>query len=207
MSDTATSNQIAREADFTRADDMVEDTISEACEWASQWKMHLMKLRYTEDHFRKIIGAAAQTVFIKLHRDMIEDGMEVQIKSSGTDKLQIAKKANDMASMKMIDPLNYFRDIGLTDPEGRTKDLMMFTTDPASYMAKVMGLGETTQQLVTTLEGAGITQQPPNQGVIPTQLNPTGTQVATPTTPSPVDTSAVPTAPPTGAPMGSPRAL
>lgn len=207
MSDTATSNQIAREADFTRADDLVEDTISEACEWMSQWKMHLIKLRYTEEHFKKLSGARGNTVFIKLHRDMIEDGMEVVIKSSGTDKLKTEKKANEMAQLKMIDPLNYFRDIGLQDPEGRTKDLMMFTTDPASYMAKVMGLGETTQQLVTTLNGEGTTSQPPNQGVVPAPAVSTGIPVAEGQLPSPVETAAVPTAPSTGAPQGSPRNL
>lgn len=207
MSDTATSNQIAREADFTRADDLVEDTISEACEWISQWKLHLIKLRYTEDHFRKLSGARGQIAFIRLHRDMIEDGMEVQIKSSGTDKLKTEKKANDMAALKMIDPLNYFKDIGLDNPEGRTKDLMMFTTDPASYMAKVMGLGENTQQLVNTLNGPGITSQQPNQGVVPTAASPTANPVAESQSPSPVETEAVPAQPPIGAPQGSPRTL
>ena len=207
MSDTATSSQIAREADFTRADDLVEDTVSEGCEWISQWKMHLTKLRYTEDHMRKLVGSSASTTFIKINRDMIEDGMEVHIKSSGTDKLQTARKANEMAQLKLIDPLNYFRDIGISDPEGRTKDLMMFTTDPASYMAKVMGLGETTQQLVNSLEGAGTTSQPPNQGVVPSPPVPTVDSVAQGQLPSSVDTSAVPTVPPTGAPMGSPRGL
>jgi hypothetical protein len=43
QSDVATSNQIAREADFTRADDLVEDTINSCCEWMAQVSLHHYK--------------------------------------------------------------------------------------------------------------------------------------------------------------------
>ena len=141
---------------------------------------------------------------------MVEDGMEVLIKSSGTDKLKIEKKANDMAAIQMIDPLNYFRDIGLDNPEGRTEDLMMFTADPASYLAKIKQLGSTTQQLVTSLNGPGTTSQPPNQGVVPSANNSTGIPVAgpqqPPLQPSAQQTAAIPPTP-TGPPTASPRVL
>lgn len=156
QSDTATSSQIAREADFTRADDLVEDTISDACEWMSQCALHFIKLRYTDDHFRKLSGARGQITFVRLNRDMIEDGMEVKIKSSGTDKLQVRKTAMELAQAKMIDPLTLFRDMGLEDPEGRTENLIMSQMDPASYLAKVKGLGANTPELINTLMGSAV---------------------------------------------------
>jgi hypothetical protein len=213
QSDVATTNQIAREGNFTRADDLVEDTINDAFEWMSRQEMHFIKLRYTEDHFKKLSGTRGTTTFIKLNGDLIEDGMEVTIKASGTDKLKTEKMAMEMAGLKMIDPLNFYRDIDLMDPEGRTMDLLMFTADPASYMAKVKGLGENVQQLVNTLQGQGnIPTQQPNQGMpVPSTTNPVaGSQPPSPVQsqgqPSPSNPVAAP-AMAVGPPANSPRAL
>ena len=201
LSQTATSNQIAREADFTRADDLVEDTIAEASEWMARWAMHMIKLRYTEDHFRKLSGKRGQTTFVKLNRDMIEDGMEVQIKSSGTDKMMVKKTAMDLAAAKMIDPCTLFRDMGLSDPEGRTEDLIMSQTDPASYLAKIKGLGSTTPELVSSLMGSAGGQNINTMPPAPLSPSTTATQVQAP------DNNSLPVAPPSTPPMGSPRGL
>lgn len=209
MSDTATSSQIAREADFTRADDLVEDTISDASEWMSQWAMHLIKLRYTEDHFQKFSGARGKMTFLKLNRDMIEDGMEVQIKSSGTDKIKVQKTAMEMAGMKLIDPYTFYKDMGLEDPEGRTENLLMSLTDPASYLSKIKGLGSTTPELVSSLMGSAAGQNIPNAPQSP--LSPTTTAppvqvTGQPPFPSSQDTSTQRQTP-VGPPAGSPRVV
>jgi hypothetical protein len=207
QSDVATTNQIAREADFTRADDLVEDTINDAVEWMAQWTLHMIKLRYTSDHFKKLAGARGAMTFVKLNRDLIEDGMEVSIKASGTDKLKTQKTAMDMAAMKMIDPLNLYRDMGLSDPEGRTEDLMMFTADPASYMAKVKGLGTTPLELSNSLNGSGNIAPQPNQGMASPMGNASAPAPSQPPLqPTPTDTSVVPPTP-IGPPTGSPRVL
>jgi len=208
MSDTATTSQIAREADFTRADDLVEDTISELFEWMADWSLHLIKLRYTREHFEKLSGLRGQTTFVKLHRDMIQDGMEVQIKASGTDKMKIQKSAMEMAQLKMIDPLNFYRDMGMTNPEGRTEDLLMSMTDPASYLAKVKGLGNNSEELVNTLMGQGnTTPQIGNSPMQSTSVQPALTgQQPSPVTPTPQDTAQTPIEP-QAIPQGSPRML
>lgn len=211
MSDTATTSQIAREADFTRADDLVEDTVTELYEWMADWALQFIKLRYTEEHLKRLSGAQGKTTFIKINRDMIEDGMEVIIKASGTDKLKTQNRATEMAQMKMIDPLRYYRDLGLDDPEGRTEDLMLFNTDPLMYLTKVKGLGSTTPELISSLNGGdGLT---PTQPVQPPALNPAAGSVPVSSQPplpvgqpSPANTGAVPPTP-TGPPMGSPRQL
>jgi hypothetical protein len=101
----------------------------------------MIKLRYTNDHYVRILGDDGNTVFTRVHRDMVEDGMEVQVTASGTDKLKAERRAMDMAGMKLIDPLTFYKDVGASDPHGRTKKLMTFMMSPEQYMAEfVMGL-------------------------------------------------------------------
>src|SRR3990167_9190619 len=155
QTDVATTNQIAREANFTRSDDLVEDTINYASEKMAQWAMQFIKLFYTEEHLKEAHGADGSIIHKKLHRDLVDDGMEVVIKSSSTDKLRAEKLAKEAAQLKMIDPLSYYEDVGLTDPKGRTKRLIDFMADSLSYSMKhVEGLEGTNQQ-VDALNGQG----------------------------------------------------
>ncbi len=148
QSDVATTNQIAREADYSRVDDLTEETVNYAAEWMAGWALQFIKLRYTQEHMRKILGSKGEVTFLRLKQDMIEDGMEVVIKASSTDKLKAQKNAMDMANAKLIDPLTFYQDMGLSDPEGRTAKLMMFNTDPMGYIAKYcMGLNNTQQMI------------------------------------------------------------
>lgn len=147
QSDTATSNQIAREANFTYADDLVDATINYLSEKMARAIMQMIKLRYTEEHFVRLIGQEGKTIFQRLHRDMIEDGMEVTITASGVDKLQAQNRAMDMAKLQLIDPLTFYEDIGAKNAPERTKRLMTFLTNPAQYQAEyVMGLATPEQQ-------------------------------------------------------------
>lgn len=218
QSDTATTNQIAREADYTRADDLVEDTINSASEWMGDWSMQFIKLRYTKDHFRQLLGVAGDIVFVRLNRNMIREGMLVKMKASGTDKLKAQNNAMDMAKMGMIDPLQFYRDMGISDPEGRTKQLMTWMMDKQTYMMQYVEGLQTSEQLADKLiqDGAMALQgnpqpqpmpslqqqmqpQPPPQAPQPPMGAPQGVQ--------PGNTGQVAAQPPPGAPMGSPRML
>lgn len=139
-SDTATTNQIAREADFTVADDIANDTINDMAIQMAEATLHMMKLRYTEEHFKAVLGSAGVDTFERFTNDMIEDGMEVKITASGTDKLKAERQAKDEASLGLIDPLTYYKDTGRTDPEDRAEKLFLFQTNPELYYKKfVMG--------------------------------------------------------------------
>lgn len=166
QSDVATTNQIAREQNFTRADDLVEDTINAASEWMSQWAMQFIKLRYTEEHFRKLLGSKGKFTFLKIKRDQIEDGMEVMIKSSATDKLKAQRNAMDAAKLgpPFVNPLDFFKDMEYSDPEGRTERGITLMADPTgvTYLTKfVLGLKDTAAQ------AQALTGQP--QGGVPQQ--------------------------------------
>lgn len=130
---TATQTQLFKESDYTRIDDEVEDTINAAAEWMADWAMQFMKLFYTEEHMEKLIGEDGQTVFQSITRDLIQDGMEVEVSASSVDKLRRKSEAFDLVGMAMIDPVNFFRDIEASDPEGRAKALILFQTQPQMY--------------------------------------------------------------------------
>lgn len=183
QTDVATSNQIAREADFTRADDLVEDTVNACYEWMAQWSLQMIKLRYTDAHFKKYLGKSGLVTYIKVRGDMIDDGMEVMTKASGTDKLKAKNMAMDMAKMNLTDPLTFYQDLGVSDPEGRTEKLLTLQNNPQEYLARyVLRLGDNLQQMGQALNGVS---QPPEQPIIE--------QVQSP---SPQDTSQMSVEPP-----------
>jgi len=191
LSQTATTNQIARESNYTRADDIVDDTINAASEWMARWALHMIKVFYTKEHFREIFGDKGEMLYMKLHQDLVKDGMQVMIKASGTDKIKAQNNAMDMAKMQLTDPLSFFTDMGLDDPESRTVKLVTWMKDPMTYLQQfVETSGETTQDLIAKLNALPVPQpQAPQQqmGQAP-QTNPQN--------PSPQDTTQVPTQPP-----------
>lgn len=167
QSNTATSNQIAREANFTRADDLVDATINYMSEQMARAIMQLIKLRYTEDHFVRLIGQEGKVVFEKINRDMIEDGMEVTITASGTDKIQAQNRAMDMAKLQLIDPLTFYEDIGARNAPERTKRLMTFMSNPAKYEAEYVMRLATPEEQDEALNGT----QPPGAGADQAQMD------------------------------------
>ncbi len=208
QSDTATSNQIAREADFTRSDDLVEETINGLSEWKAQWIMQFIKLRYTEDHLKEILGPKGDATYISLRRDTISNGMNTRIKSSSTDKIKAQRNAMDTAQLgpPYTNPLDFFRDMGSSDPEGRTERGLILAIDPNIYYQKfVMGL-DTTQQAATALQAGGVPPQGPGAQPVPPNQVPGGQAPTQPAGPTPSNTSATPTAQPQF-PTGSPRGL
>lgn len=138
----ATNNQLSREGDFTRMDDYVDDTINYAAEKMGNWQMQFIKLFYTENHLRRILGPDGQWMTVQLHRDMLDDGMEVIISASGSDKLKAEQRAMDMAKMKLIDPFRFYKDIGASDPRGRAIALGTFLMQPDLYFMDVKAGGD-----------------------------------------------------------------
>jgi hypothetical protein len=122
---------------------------------------------------------------------MVEDGMEVTIKSSSTDKLKAQRNAMDMAKLQLIDPLSFYEDMGVDDPKGRAAKLMDFTGNPATYILKYLSDKSITSSLVNQLGAIPVGGvQPPAVPSSPS-VNPTVT-----------DTTQVPTEPLTPSAVG-----
>lgn len=203
QSDVATTNQIAREADFTATDDVVEETINAACEWMAEWQMQFIKLRYTEEHMMQVSGSKGATTLLRLRRDIAGDGMEVTTKASTTDKLKAQKNALDCAKLgpPYSNPIDFFEDMGMNDPEGRAERGALYATDPATYITKYVLKLENTQALVGALSG---TQPPPQLG--PAQSPPQGLNVS-PQNPTVTNMAQVPFQPPVGVPASPDRGM
>jgi hypothetical protein len=186
---TATTNQIARESDYNVADDIASLTINEVATKMAEALLHLMKLRYTTDHFKALIGKKGEEVHDKLSWDIIEDGMEVTIKASGTDKLRIERQAKEEAAAGLGDPVSYYEDTGRPDPKRRAEMSFLYTAQPELYFKRFIkeeeipqiaqGIMQQNEQNLMTAQG----QQPPMQ-------------------PSPAQTENIPTIP-----QSSPRGL
>lgn len=202
QSDVATSNQIGREGDFSVTDDLSDATTTAACEWVSGWQLQFIKLRYTKDHMRQILGEKGVTTYIRVRRDMVFDGMEVVTKASSTDKLKAQRNAMQAAQLgaPFTNPLDFFKDMDSNDAEGRTERGMMFATDPAGYIVKYVMKMDTAQQMA-----AGIGQPQPGMPQPMTGGQP-GAAPAQPMNPTPTDTRAVAATPPP-LPQASPRGL
>lgn len=209
---TATNNQIAREGNYTRADDLVEETINPAAEWMARWALQMIKTRYTQEHFRRLLGKKGEMIFLSLHQNMIDDGMEVMIKASGSDKIRAQNNAQNDAKLGLTDPLSYFEDMGYPDPEGRVARLVTYKQAMPLYLSAFVETGPTTTpELIAKLQSitqqqqdqqaaAGQPAQPPQPGQ-PPQALPAGM----PENPQPGNTGAVAAQPPTEPPQASPR--
>lgn len=210
QSQVATTNQIGRENNYTVLDDLVENTINPASEWMAQWSMQFIKLRYSEPKMVYLLGSKGKDAFIQLKSNMIDQGMVVKIRASGTDKLKAHNEAQQAWQDQSIDPINYYRDMGYDDYAERAEMFMTFMTDKNMYTVKyIMGLLDTEAQAKALAQmppppmpqGAPGAQPPPPVG------QPGAQPVAGPQQPTPGNTAQVPISPPVGPPQASPRAM
>lgn len=187
--EAVTNNQIGRESNYTVMDDMVEETINKAAQWMAGWAMHMIKTRYTQAHFRKILGAKGEWIFLQLNQDFVEDGQEVMIKASGSDKLRLQNNAMNLAKLIGLDPLSVLEAMDWPDPEGTTARIVTNKVDGPLYLSQFVETAATaTPQLAQKL--AALTQQQQAQGQPGGQPQPNG-----PAGPSTNNTQAVATSP------------
>ena len=163
--DPATKTQLFKESDFTRIDDEVEDTINAAAENMADWALQFIKLFYTQEHLEKIEGSNGRTAFMKITRDLIEDGVEVKVSASSVDKLRRKREAYELAGIQMTDPVTFFKDIEASDPEGRAERLILFQTNPSLYFEKYVRGNETTVDMANALAQQPVTPAVPPTGV------------------------------------------
>lgn len=184
-SNTATTSQILKDSDYGRIDELTNETINAVAEQMSRWAMHFIKLYYSEDHFRRVAGEAGKSTYIRINSDMIDDGMEVIVSASGTDKVMRKEQALQMAQMKLTDPLSFFEDLEVSKPKERAERLMMFTNDPMGYIAKYVqekSIASMTQEL-------GNMGGQPQEGVVNEQVSTIAPQE--PMTNAPVQSSVI----------------
>lgn len=163
----ATNNQISREGDFTVMDDVSDEMITAMCEKTAQWDMQFIKLFYRPEQMEALVGQEGKELLKAVQYDLIEDGMEIEITASGTDKLRRKQAAVDNAKMGMSDPYHYYKDTEQSDPIGRTEDLFMWMNQPDLYIQKLKG--KDVNGMVTQLNGGGGGSQLASQAIMAIQ--------------------------------------
>lgn len=137
--------------------------------------MQMIKTRYTQEHFRKILGKKGEWVFLQVHQDFVEDGQAVLIKASGTDKLRTQNNALNLAKMGQIDPLSLYTDMDLDDPEGRTAKMIAFKSDMPLYLSAFVETAATsTPELAQKLMALTQQAQPGTPPGVSRQAQPNG---------------------------------
>lgn len=195
----ATSNQIAREADFTRSDDLVDETILHVSVEISEARLHMMKLRYTEEHWKKLVGLEeGKYLELRLDNDSIDDGLEVTVTASTTDKLRAERNAQAMAQLGFTEPLSFYKDMNISNPEDRAEMLFLKENNPNLYYQKYILKKDISAMADQVVQAATPAQTVSPQGGLPQS----GTIFQAPTTPSPAQPGNVATEV-----QGSPRGL
>lgn len=125
--------QMFREQDFGFIDDLVEDTINDAAEWMAQWSMQFIKVFYTKDHYKEVIGKDGDSLFKAVNQDLVDNGMVVEVSASAVDKLLRKQLAMQNAKLGLSDPLSYYEDLDSPDPKERARRSFLFKAAPQMY--------------------------------------------------------------------------
>lgn len=135
------SKQITREGDLAVADDMSSIVVERVVYEMSNWAVQLMKLFYDKEHFMKDVGKDGEVSYVTLKRDLINDGLEINVKASSIDKSQRRFDAQNSAARRLIDPLTYYEDMDVPNPKQRTKRLIAFLSGQFGLYSDITELG------------------------------------------------------------------
>jgi hypothetical protein len=201
----ATTNQISREADFTKNDDVFDETILHVATEVSKARLHMMKLRYTEEHWKKLAGLEeGKYLELRLDNDSIDDGLEVVVTASTVDKLRAERNAQAMAELGFTEPVSFYKDMGIPNAEERAEMLFLKETSPSLYYQKFI-LKKDIQDIANqVIEAATVRSQATPATTVgnPQVASQPGTTAQAPINPSPQQPGNVATTP-----GGSPRGL
>jgi hypothetical protein len=130
---TLGANQMYREQDFGFIDDLVEDTINDFSEWQAQWTMQFIRLFYTKNHMREIVGKDGDSVFMAINQNYVSDGLVVEVSASAVDKMMRKQLAVQNMKMGVGDLLSYYEDTNQSNPKERAYRAFMQQSSPQMY--------------------------------------------------------------------------
>ncbi len=171
---TLGESQMFREQDFGFIDDLVEDTINEAAEWQAQWSMQFIKVFYTREHYREIVGKDGESLYAAISQDTVNDGMVVSVSASAVDKLQRKRLAMENMKLGVGDILSYYEDTDQSNPKERARRGFLQVNSPQIYYQQYLAEDNTQGQIPGPVAPVpGMPGSAPPGGQPPTGL-PTG---------------------------------
>ena len=162
--------QMFREQDFGFIDDLVEETLNDAAEWMAQWTMQFIKVFYTKDHYREVVGKDGDSLYEAISQDIVSDGMVAEVSASAVDKMMRKQLAMQNVKTGMGDILSYYQDLGVPDAKERARKAFLMKTAPQMYYQEFLvdKNAQGTQGFPMPNEGEQMqTEQPPQSPIQP----------------------------------------
>lgn len=134
--ETATGRAILREASFQRLNEFI-DLMDYIHELSYNWWLQMVRVRYTESHFVKPLGATRARETIDLHQDDINEGVEVKVipgQITPEDRLFKSERAKEAAEAQLLTPLSFYEAAGFDNPMEEAKRLEMYKINPFSVL-------------------------------------------------------------------------
>lgn len=164
---TLGQSQMYREQDFGFIDDLVEDTINDFSEWRGQWTMQFVRLFYTKDHMREIVGKDGDSIFTAINQNYVSDGLVVEVSASAVDKMMRKQLAVQNMKMGVGDLLSYYEDTNQSNPKERAYRAFMQQTSPQMYAQTYLMPDSNASQNQGAQPGTQTPTQQPNAQVAP----------------------------------------
>lgn len=134
--ETATGRALLREQSFQRLTELVD--IVDDIHWEIyNWELQLIKVRYTETHYTKILGKDRALRIIQTMQDDISDGIDVQVipgQIMPKDRVYRAERALEGVKNGFVIPLTYFEEAEFDNPMETAKQLEMYKVSPFSVL-------------------------------------------------------------------------
>lgn len=156
--------QMFREQDFGFIDDLVEDTINEAVVWQAQWVLQFIRLFYTKEHVRDLVGKDGEELHVAITQDLVEDGMVVQVSASAVDKLMRKRIAFETFKLGASDLLSFYEDIDADNPKERAKRAFLMKASPMLYFQTYLA-DEKDNEIIAQLAQSAASPQPTSEAV------------------------------------------
>lgn len=115
--------------------DLIVRAIDSAMDLYFKYLTQMMTVHYTEKHFFTLNGGDGDFDYIALHRDNIEPGIQVAVKSGSSlpfDKARQQAVALNLAKIDRIATLDLYKDLGVDMPQKRYDNWVKEKTDPQS---------------------------------------------------------------------------
>lgn len=120
------SKQVTKSGDTAMMDDLVNTMVVRVVAEMAGWCVQMMRINYEEPHQVRAMGKDSEMKSVAISSDVIDNGIDLQVKASTTSKEQRRVEAMDLAKVKSIDPLTLYEDLDVSNPKERAKRLITF---------------------------------------------------------------------------------
>jgi hypothetical protein len=120
-----------------------------------QFLTQMMAVWYDSKHYFVYNGGDGEFDYVTMHRDLLEDGMVVQVKSGTTqpfDKARQEATALQLAKMGMISPLDLYKDLHMDNTQKRYDNWFKWKTDPQSLALDALDAMDDSEAYVDYVE-------------------------------------------------------